>query len=168
VKPESSLPFITNTDRWSKLWKRLNTLKKAILRIYKKNIIFIIYELNKLIEEQKCIKENGNQNSTFDIIIRHQYMHKQTSQSTTHDKTVQQNTAQAEQPDRNSKGKIKQNRKSHWNKFNTIEASHIYIYIYPWYICRALTNQKRTPRWKTYNIQLPLKEESQKTRNVSV
>jgi hypothetical protein len=30
-------------------------------------------QLNKLIEEQKYIKENGKQNSTFDIIRRHQH-----------------------------------------------------------------------------------------------
>jgi hypothetical protein len=28
----------------------------------------------KLIEEQKTLKENDNQNSMFDIMIRHEYM----------------------------------------------------------------------------------------------
>jgi hypothetical protein len=41
--------------------------------------IYHFNKLNKLIEEQKHIKESDNQNSMFDIIVKHQYMPTQTS-----------------------------------------------------------------------------------------
>jgi hypothetical protein len=38
--------------------------------------------LNELIEEQKNIKENDNQNSMFDTVIRHEYTPTGASQGT--------------------------------------------------------------------------------------
>jgi hypothetical protein len=54
--------------------------KKGNLMNIKENFdIYHFNKLNKLIEEQKLIKESGNQNSMFDIKIKHQYTPTQTS-----------------------------------------------------------------------------------------
>jgi hypothetical protein len=45
---------------------------------------YYIYQFKKLNEltEQKSIKENNNQNSMFDTVIRHAYMHTRAPQGT--------------------------------------------------------------------------------------
>jgi hypothetical protein len=62
--------------------------------------IYQFKQLNELIEEQKSTKENDNQKSMFDFVIRHAYTPIRAPQGTTvyichttHNKTVPQNTA---------------------------------------------------------------------------
>jgi hypothetical protein len=44
------------------------------MNIKKNYYIYQFKQLSELIKEQKSIKENDNQNSMFDIVIRHEYM----------------------------------------------------------------------------------------------
>jgi hypothetical protein len=53
--------------------------KGSIMNIKENYYIYQFSQLNKLIEEQKCMEEGDSQNSMFNIIIRHQYMSKQMS-----------------------------------------------------------------------------------------
>jgi hypothetical protein len=47
--------------------------KGNIMNIKENYYIYQFKQLNELIEEQKNIKENDNQNSMFDVVIRHEY-----------------------------------------------------------------------------------------------
>jgi hypothetical protein len=44
--------------------------------------IYKFKQLNELIEEQNSLKENDNQNSMFDVMVRHEYMPAGASQGT--------------------------------------------------------------------------------------
>jgi hypothetical protein len=56
--------------------------KGNIMNIKGNYYIYQFKQLNEVIEEQESIKENDNQNSTFDIVIRHEYMPTGASQGT--------------------------------------------------------------------------------------
>jgi hypothetical protein len=56
--------------------------KGNIMNIKENYSIYQFKQLNELTEEQKSIKENYNQNSVFDIVIRHEYMPTEASQGT--------------------------------------------------------------------------------------
>jgi hypothetical protein len=45
--------------------------KDSIMNIKENYYIYQFKQLNEFIKEQKSIKENDNQNSMFDIVIRH-------------------------------------------------------------------------------------------------
>jgi hypothetical protein len=69
------------------------------MNIKENDYIYVFEHLNKL-TEQRSIKENDNQESMFDIAIRHEYTSTGASQGTrvkilyiAHDKTVPQNRA---------------------------------------------------------------------------
>jgi hypothetical protein len=47
--------------------------KGNIMNIKENYYIYQFKQLNELTEEQKSIKENDDQNSMFDIVIRHDY-----------------------------------------------------------------------------------------------
>jgi hypothetical protein len=47
--------------------------KGNIMNIKENYYIYQFEKLNELIEEQKSIKENNNENSIFDILIGHAY-----------------------------------------------------------------------------------------------
>jgi hypothetical protein len=47
------------------------TRKGSIMNTKEHYYIYQFNQPNKIIEEQKCIKEGDSQNSMFDIIIRH-------------------------------------------------------------------------------------------------
>jgi hypothetical protein len=66
------------TRRARVAWRRENVVRKDRIR----NCIYQFKQLNELIEEQKSIQENDNQNSMFDIVIRHEYTPTGTSQGT--------------------------------------------------------------------------------------
>jgi hypothetical protein len=53
-----------------------------IMNIKENCYIYQFKQLDELMEEQKSIKENDNQNSTFDIAIRQEYMPITASQGT--------------------------------------------------------------------------------------
>jgi hypothetical protein len=52
------------------------------MNIKENYLIYQFKQLNDLIEEQKSIKENDNQNSMFVIVIRHEYTPTGASQGT--------------------------------------------------------------------------------------
>jgi hypothetical protein len=54
--------------------------KGNIMNIKENYYIYQFKQLNELTEEQKSIKENDNQNSMFDIAIRHEYTPTRASQ----------------------------------------------------------------------------------------
>jgi hypothetical protein len=56
--------------------------KGNIMNIEDNNYIYQFTQLNELTEDQKSIKENDNQNSMFEIAIRHEYTSTRVSQGT--------------------------------------------------------------------------------------
>jgi hypothetical protein len=54
--------------------------KGNTMNVKKNYCIYQFEQRNELIEEQNSIKENDNQNSMFDILIRHEYTPPRTSQ----------------------------------------------------------------------------------------
>jgi hypothetical protein len=58
------------------------TRKGSIMNIKENYCTSQFNQLNKLIEEQKYIKEGDSQNSMPDMVIRHQYTPTQMSQDT--------------------------------------------------------------------------------------
>jgi hypothetical protein len=56
--------------------------KGNIMNIKENYYIYKFKQLEKLIEEQKSTKDNDNQNSMFDIALRHEYTPTKTSQGT--------------------------------------------------------------------------------------
>jgi hypothetical protein len=47
------------------------TTKGNITNVKENYYIYQFKQINESTEEQKCIKENDNQNSMFDIVVRH-------------------------------------------------------------------------------------------------
>jgi hypothetical protein len=56
--------------------------KCNIMNIKENYYIYQFKQLNELTEKQKSIKENNNQNSMFDIVIRYEYTPTGASQET--------------------------------------------------------------------------------------
>jgi hypothetical protein len=56
--------------------------KGNIMNIKENYYIYKFKQLKELTEEQKNKKDNDNQNSMFDIVLRHEYMSIRTSQGT--------------------------------------------------------------------------------------
>jgi hypothetical protein len=56
--------------------------KGNIMNIKENYYIYQFKQLRELIEEQRSIKEKDNQNSMFDIVIRHEYTPIRTLQGT--------------------------------------------------------------------------------------
>jgi hypothetical protein len=59
---------------WSKSWKWARGPKKGRMMNIKENYyIYRFNHFNKLIHEQKHMREGDNQNSLFDIVVRYQH-----------------------------------------------------------------------------------------------
>jgi hypothetical protein len=56
--------------------------KGSIMNIKENYCIYQFKQLNELMEEEKSIKENDNQNNMFDNVIRHEYTPTGASQGT--------------------------------------------------------------------------------------